>query len=291
MRLKGIAFARWSAAFNFALGICDTAAPALAAFLVAHVGMFSVATFDALCCVFAAWAVVNAPHWLDTPLVHDPDSKDDDVETDDEKKEISASAAGEASQLQFWKWLLSQKLLMILMFIFMWSNAVFAQVSVLLPIMLQRRYSLVAIGSVLSVSYLGLLFGSFVFGASARLSELTIQRPMLTVLLGVIAQGALVSALVVEPGAMACTIGGFVYHVLDQPIGVAAGIIINRDAPQHMQGRFSSARLLLATIGMPLAHVLNAPMAGYFGLLPLLFLLGASKVFFCLVVIVLGWRD
>jgi DHA3 family macrolide efflux protein-like MFS transporter len=80
MRLKSVAFARWSAAFNFALGVCETIAPALAAWLVASVGLFSVATFDSLCCIGAGLAVYNAPHWLDTPLVVDPAGLDDDAD-------------------------------------------------------------------------------------------------------------------------------------------------------------------------------------------------------------------
>ena len=160
------------------------------------------------------------------------------------------------------------------------SNGVYAVCNVLVPIVLRQRlgYSLVTVGSVLSASSSGLIIGSLLLGCSPRLTRICVQQPLLCVLWAFVAQGVLILLLLLEPGALFTAMGGALYYALDAPIISATACLLRRSAPLAMQGRLSSLRLFLITVGQPICNSLLPTAVDLLGVYPLIATLGTSVI-------------
>jgi hypothetical protein len=310
-RLHANALARWVAWFQFSLGACDTLSPLVASIIVAGGGLKGVALFDSTASIIAVVALAFGAD-LVVPTEVPRDGADDD-ETDvvgddgdteliDVERDGSAVQAGSSapsgdgalgdgdsvSMGEFLHWLVRQRLLLVLMGVFMWCNGVYAQVQVLLPVLLKEHYSLVTVGTVLSGSSLGVLLGAFVLGASPQLTALCTYKPLASVLFFVALQGVLMLGLLLRPSAVMCAIGGCLWHACEPPIAAAAAVIVNGATPNHLQGRFSSAKLFLVTLGMPLANMVLSPLVDYLGTMPLIAFLGTSLIVLAVAVMAMG---
>lgn len=308
-RLHAASLARWTAWFQFSLGACDTLSPLVASLIVASGGLRGIALFDTSASLtavaalaFGADLVVPAapPLNLARALAAAADdevvvlsSDDSSVFTsqltrrDADDGEDAAERGGgsgdgddgdSVTMSEFFRWLVRQRLLLVLMGVFMWCNGVYAQVMVLLPVLLKEHYSVIAVGTVLSGSSLGVLLGAFVLGASPYLTQLCTYNPLGSVLFFVALQGLMLLGLLLRPHALLCAIGGCLYHACEPPIAAAAAVIVNGATPNQMQGRFSSAKLFLVTLGMPLANLVLSPLVDYMGTMPLIAFLGSSLI-------------
>jgi hypothetical protein len=311
-RLHSNALARWIAWFQFSLGACDTLSPLVASIIVAGGGLKGVALFDSTASIIAVVALAfGADLVVPTETPKNGDSSDnndagDDVDTELIDVERDGRAVQEGSNNQtgsdallggdgenvsmgeFLHWLVRQRLLLVLMGVFMWCNGVYAQVQVLLPVLLKEHYSLVTVGTVLSGSSLGVLLGAFVLGASPQLTALCTYKPLASVLFFVALQGVLMLGLLLRPSALLCAIGGCLWHACEPPIAAAAAVIVNGATPNHLQGRFSSAKLFLVTLGMPLANMVLSPLVDYLGTMPLIAFLGTSLIVLTVAVLLMG---
>jgi hypothetical protein len=295
---------------QFSLGACDTLSPLVASIIVAGGGLKGVALFDSTASIIAVVALAFGAD-LVVPTEAPRNVVDDDelidVERDgaigdegDEQqqqqhqqmlqsdRELVGGDGENVSMGEFLRWLVRQRLLLVLMGVFMWCNGVYAQVQVLLPVLLKENYSLVTVGTVLSGSSLGVLLGAFVLGASPQLTAMCTYKPLASVLFFVAMQGVLMLGLLFRPSALLCAIGGCLWHACEPPIAAAAAVIVNGATPNHLQGRFSSAKLFLVTLGMPLANMVLSPLVDYLGTMPLIAFLGTSLIVLAVAVLLMG---
>lgn len=295
---------------QFSLGACDTLSPLVASIIVAGGGLKGVALFDSTASIIAVVALAfgadlvvptEAPRNVDDDdvdgelldverdgAIGDESNEHQHMQLQESDRDLLTGDGENVSMGEFLRWLVRQRLLLVLMGVFMWCNGVYAQVQVLLPVLLKENYSLVTVGTVLSGSSLGVLLGAFVLGASPQLTAMCTYKPLASVLFFVAMQGVLMLGLLFRPSALLCAIGGCLWHACEPPIAAAAAVIVNGATPNHLQGRFSSAKLFLVTLGMPLANMVLSPLVDYLGTMPLIAFLGTSLIVLAVAVLLMG---